>query len=206
MTRKSEALKRKGPTFKAQPTVLVICEDLQSSRKYFQDVAFHFRIKVDVTHCGKTDPKNIVIEAIRNKNKYDHVFCAIDRDTHETFDEAMRLIRAEPKITPIVSYPCFEYWLLLHFGPCRKPYASSGNRSAADNLIEDLRTYEGMENYAKGEVKDLFKSLRGSKFQEARKQGPLMLNAAIADDELNPSTRLHELIAFFEKISTLEPL
>jgi len=55
-----------------------------------------------------------------------------------------------PKVTVIASYPCFEYWLLLHFGYSRKPYARAGARSPADCLIEDLMKFPGMGDYGKG--------------------------------------------------------
>lgn len=39
---------------------------------------------------------------------------------------------------------------------------------------------------------------------EARRVAPKVLAEAIASEEMNPSTRLHELLDFFEKRSTLQ--
>jgi len=99
MARDSNSLKRQKPKFKPQPTVLVICEDSKSGRRYLEDASLHFRVTVlvEITHCGKTDPLNIVKEAISRQGKFDHVFCAIDRDTHETFDEAVNLAKSSKK-------------------------------------------------------------------------------------------------------------
>ncbi|WWG65215.1 RloB family protein [Pseudomonas poae] len=112
-----------SPGFNSNLLVLIICEDLQSSKVYLEDAAMHFRshAEIEIMHCGVTHPKGIVEYAIERQRKFDKVFCAIDRDTHESFDEAIRLSKAHDKITVIASYPCFEYWLLLHFGYTRKP-------------------------------------------------------------------------------------
>jgi hypothetical protein len=125
MARTANSFSRSKSRFKAQPKVLVLCEDSKSGKRYLEDACLHFRVKVlvEITHCGKTDPLNIVKEAISHQGKFDHIFCAIDRDNHQNFDEALNLIGASKKIEIIVSYPCFEFWLLLHFvGYNRKPY------------------------------------------------------------------------------------
>jgi len=203
MARDSNSLKRQKPKFKPQPTVLVICEDSKSGRRYLEDASLHFRVTVlvEITHCGKTDPLNIVKEAISRQGKFDHVFCAIDRDTHETFDEAVNLAKSSKKVEVIVSYPCFEFWLLLHFGYNRKPYAAAGKNSAADLLIKALRIYPGLEKYDKGEDMGVFQLLL-SRLAETRRIAPKVLAEAIASEQMNPSTRLHELLDFFEKLSS----
>lgn len=105
---------RAKPRFKPQPTVLVICEDTKSGKRYLEDASLYFRVRVqvDIIHCGNTDPKGIVKEAISRQGKFDHVFCAIDRDTHKNFDEVLNLANTSKKVEVIVSYPCFEFWLL----------------------------------------------------------------------------------------------
>ena len=194
---------RSKPRFKQQPTVLVICEDTKSGKRYLEDASLYFRVKVsvEIIHCGKTDPKGIVKEAISRQKKFDHIFCAIDRDTHQNFDEALILAKTAEKVDIIVSYPCFEFWLLLHFGYSRKPYAAAGKYSAADLLIKDLCTYPDLENYEKGKDLNIFNLLLGKRFDEARRIAPKVLTEAIASEEMNPSTRLHELLDFFEKLS-----
>ena len=194
---------RSKPRFKQQPKVLVICEDTKSGKRYLEDASLHFRVTVlvEITHGRKTDPLSIVKQAISRQGKFDRVFCAIDRDTHATFDEAIQLAKTSEKIEIFASYPCFEFWLLLHFGYSRKPYAGAGKHSAADLLIKDLCTYPGLENYEKGKDFSIFKLLLGKRFDEARRIAPKVLAEAMANEEMNPSTRLHELLDFFEKLS-----
>lgn len=204
MGRTSVSFNRPKSRLKPQPTVLVICEDTKSGKRYLEDASLYFRVNVlvDITHCGNTDPKGIVTEAINRQGKFDHVFCAIDRDTHKNFDEALNLAKTSKKVEIIASYPCFEFWLLLHFGYNRKPYAETGKHSPADLLIKDLRTYPGLENYDKGKVQSIFELFLGSRFDQARSIAPKVLSEAIASAEMNPSTRLHELLNFFEKLSS----
>lgn len=202
MVRDTKSFNRSKPKLKPQPTVLVICEDKKSRKRYLEDAAVHFRIKVsvEITHTGKTDPLNIVKEALSRQGKFDRVYCAIDRDTHETFAQAQALAKTSKKVDLVASYPCFEFWLLMHFGFSRKPYTSVGKHSAADLLIKDLKTHPPFENYDKGKDQSVFNHLL-DRFADALLIASSVLAQAIDSGEMNPSTRLHELIAYFEKLS-----
>lgn len=202
MVRSPSSYNRAKPRLKPQPRVLVLCEDQKSGRQYLEDACLNFRVHVDVevAHCGKTDPKGIVTEAIRRKKKFEHVFCAIDRDTHANFDEAIRIANASQMVTVIASYPCFEFWLLLHFSYSRKPYAREGSDSPADVVVRDLRMCAGMNNYAKGNASSVFQALLG-KLPEARVHARRALDDAEHCGELNPSTTMHELLNFLESLA-----
>jgi hypothetical protein len=203
MARSANSFGRGAPRYKPQPTVLVICEDSKSGKRYLDDATHYFRVHVtvEITHCGNTDPDGIVREAIRRQKSFDRVFCAIDRDTHENFDEAMALARTSPdKVVVIPSYPCFEFWYLLHFGYNRKPYRAAGNRSAGDRLAADLRACDGMAGYAKGGTESMFDALL-PRLPRARQLSTQVLGQAIQDGSLNPSTRIHELIDYFEQLA-----
>jgi len=195
---------RAKPSLKQQPTVLVICEDTKSGKRYLEDASQYFRVKVqvEIIHCGKTDPKGIVEAAISRQKNFDNVFCAIDRDTHHNFDEALNLASTANKVKIIVSYPCFEFWLLLHFGHSRKPYTKAGKYSAAELVIKDLCTHACLQNYTKGNVQGLFDLMLNNGFTDARRIAPKVLAEAIASGEMNPSTQLHELLDLFETLST----
>ncbi|OAI15080.1 MULTISPECIES: RloB family protein [Methylomonas] len=195
MARNAASFNRAKPRFKPQPTVLVICEDSKSVKRYLEDACGYFRIKVqvEIRHCGKTDPTSIVNEAIGRKGKFDRVFCTIDRDAHANFENALDAAKSQPKIDVVVSYPCFEFWLLLHFGYSRKPHSP-------DSLLKDLRAYPEFADYDKGNERNIFRSLE-NRLPEARRLAPKVLTEAIDSGEMNPSTRLHELLAYFEELS-----
>ena len=202
------AFRRNEPRFRPQPTVLVICEDSKSSKTYLNDVKLYFRaqLRLAVTHCGKTDPAGIVSEGIRQSKQFDRVFCVIDRDEHQNFDEAVQLASSKPKVTVVPSYPCFEYWLLLHFGYTRKPYQRSGAKSPADCLIDDLKLHPGMSDYAKGAKVSPFTTLSVAQFTDARAHAARALVEAIQVRELNPSTTLHQLIDVIEELGSPIPI
>jgi RloB-like protein len=207
MGRKASSFARRPAKYKEQPRILILCEDLKSCRTYLQQAAQHFRCNADVevAHIGKTDPRSIVTDAKRRRADYDSVYCAVDRDAHETFDEAVRSAGIPPLIGVIASHPCYEFWLLLHFRKTRSPFTSSGNRSAADNVSSALRREAGMDDYAKGKTEGLFDALL-ERLPDARKRSTEVLSEAVADGSLNPSTRLHELIDRFESLQKPLPL
>jgi len=208
MARMPSRFDRKKPSLKPQPSVLVLCEDAKSSRMYLQDAAKHFRAyaEVEICHCGKNDPKGIVEEAVKRQRNYDHVYCAIDRDSDPKFDAALIQAAAyASKVTVIASYPCYEYWLLLHFRKTRSSYVGVGNHSSGDLLVKDLRKETGMEAYDKGTSQHLFDDLL-SKLPTARKHAAEVLADANGDGDWNPSTRLHELIDLFENLGKPQPI
>jgi hypothetical protein len=205
--REAESFNRSRPRYKQFPKVLVICEDSKSGLKYLSDASFHFRVtvEIEVSHCGRTDPKGIVEEALRRQKKLDHVYCVIDRDNHPNFSQAIELAKASSKVSIVASYPCFEFWLLLHFGHCRKPYTAIGGNSAADLLIRDLCKQPGMGDYDKSDKCKIFESLL-DRLDYAREVAPRILTQADNDGEYNPSTQLHLLLNEFEKLSKPQPL
>lgn len=193
---------RKKAILKVQPRVLVICEDTKSCKNYLEDAARHFRsyAEIEIAHCGKTDPLGIVTKAVEKSHAFDHVYCAIDRDKHENFDEAVRLAEVNKfAVTVIASYPCYEFWLYLHFDYNRKPYAVQGNLSAGDCMVKDLCKIPDMASYSKGGSQEVFEKLL-LKLPDARKCAKRVMDAAIAERDMNPSTRLHDLIAIFEEL------
>ena len=207
MARTAASFNRRKPFLKQEPKILVICEDSKSGKRYLEDASRHFKAKVYVefVYYSKNSPRNIVNQAIKRQKDFDKVFCVIDRDTHETFDEALSLAKTITKIEVITSYPCFEFWLLLHFGCFRDPYYAFGKDSAADLVIKQLRNYSCLKNYDKGQDINIF-NLMLDKFNMARQNSPKVLAEAKQTGEMNPSTQLHELIDEFEKLSKPQPI
>ena len=135
---------------------------------------------------------------------YDKVFVVFDKDAHTTYDEALKKIEAlnekrkyKDSFEAIVSVPCFEFWLLLHFECAMRPYASTGNKSICENVICDLKKY--IPNYDKGND-DVFKltcpnvdtAIANAKMIEKRQRNN-------ATD--NPITMAYKLVEYLFKIS-----
>ncbi|MDY0978181.1 RloB family protein [Massilia sp. CFBP9012] len=203
MGRGASSFRRREASFVQQPKVLVICEDTTSGKKYLNDAKVHFRANalIDVANVGHTDPRGIVEKAIERQAKYDNLYCVIDRDTHPTFDEAMRLAGNQPKIEMIVSYPCFEYWLYLHFKYSRRAYANAKGLSPGQNMLRELKRIKEMAFYEKGDNLDLFEKLL-PRLKDAKDNAIRAEREAADVGEPNPSTKLHFLLDRFEQLGT----
>lgn len=204
MVSSNKSFDRKASRFKPQPSVLVLCEDSKSGKRYLEEAALHFRAraKVEIVHCGVTHPSGIVDRAMKRQEHFDKIFCVLDRDTHRCFERALSEAKSHPKITVIASYPCFEFWLLLHFGFSRKPFRSAGKNSPGDLVSKSLRTKPNMANYEKGKAISYFAHLLGEPFHRARTLAPKVLEDVVASGEPNPSTEIHLLMDVFETLST----
>ena len=205
--RNTASFARRKAGLAPQPTVLLLCEDSKASIAYLNDAAVHFRASphVRVIHCGRTDPLGIVEEAVRQRSRYDEVYCVIDRNGHQSFDAALALARDKAGLAVVPSYPCFEYWLLLHFGYTRAGFTAIGSKSSCDHLTDALRQHAGMNAYDKGNVQGLFdRMLAADLFAHARLNAAQALQDAINVDEPNPSTHLHRLMDRFEKLGHLQ--
>jgi hypothetical protein len=192
-----------------QPIVLVLCEDSKASIAYLRDAAHHFRasMHVRVIHCGQTAPLRIVEEALRQRVRWDEIHCVIDRNGHETFDAALQLAGSRQGVFVVPSYPCFEYWLLLHFDYTRAPYTAVGGKSSCDRVIDALRQQPDMNGYNKGGLQGLFERLhRADRLSKALANAKRAEVEASAVAELNPSTQMHRLLARIESLGRLTPL
>ena len=108
--------------------------------------------------CGPLSVVEAAIKSATEERKtgehFDKVYCIFDRNSHDNFDAASELA-LKNEICLARSWPCFEYWLLLHFEFKRQPYATRIGKSASQNCISDLKKHIA---YKKGS-EDLFKQL-----------------------------------------------
>lgn len=205
MTKSADSFKREKSRFKPQPRVLIICEDVKSARNYLEDAVRYFRAhaEVAVIHCGRTDPLGIVEEAIRRQKDFDTVFCVIDRDSHGSFQAALERAQQANKVEVIPSYPCYEFWLFLHFQYSRAGVVTAGDVSAGARMLAILREQDGFAKYEKGAKESIFNFLLG-RLDTARANAARALAEALQDDEMNPSTKMHILLDAIEKLGTLQ--
>ncbi len=210
MAKRSTASFARGTAkFKAHPRVLVLCEDSKSSKTYLEDASKYFRAtaQVQIAHPGRTDPLGVVQAGVRQRSTFDAVYCVVDRDSHANWEQAIDLAHGHPKIRMIRSFPCFEFWLLLHFGYTRAGYARAGALSAADQVVRDLKQKEGMHDYTKGSIKGLFDKLCGdaeAMLNAAIRHGDRTLQDTENDGNPNPSTEMQNLIRELRRLGSPE--
>lgn len=169
-------------------------------------------VQIDIMgrECG-SDPQT-VIEFARAKFQedkgYDVCFCVIDRDNHalNRFNTALSLAKSidgkssSREFICIVSNPCIEYWFLLHFTYTRSPFSPSGQKSAADCVIDNLKKY--LPNYEKTcrESLESLLPLTSKALDNAEK----VMKDVDKTGEPNPSTSMHDLVERLIKESSLK--
>lgn len=207
------ALKRKKATKSELKRVLIICEDSDSSPSYFRQLIAHFglttaEVKICGEECGSA-PSNVAKYGGKylkeTDNNFDYVFFVFDRDTHETYNNALAKIEGLSKkrtyknkisIQAITSYPCFEVWLKLHFDDSSKPY-SAGKKSPANLLIDDIKKIEAFKDYSKDSKCTYFDDIKGHINTAIENAKILLKNGTDAGSDkhdINPSTLIHELV------------
>lgn len=192
---------------------LIVCEGEKTEPNYFRELCADLRLKtarvrVEPSALGSS-PSRIVgyAEKLFNEDAFggdpfDKVFCVFDRDRHDDFFPAMKhieqLITSQKPFEAIVSVPCFEYWLLLHFRHTRQAFHPAGKKSICDSVIRELRKQPGFKQYSKGR-KDIYGIVK-NKTDTAINHAKRVEKDAINTGEDNPSTRIHCLVTQLQEL------
>ena len=141
-------LNYRGAARTPRTRLLIACGAAGTEPQYIRALNSHLRnraVHVKVIEKGRA-PSQVVAYGIKKatalNDSYDQLWCVTDVDNFTDLDEAARLARTAPiPTTLIVSNPCFELWLLLHFV---RHHRHIGNPAQAKTL---LRKYAA--DYAK---------------------------------------------------------
>jgi len=191
---------------------LVVCEGTKTEPYYLQDLAADLGIRPSSLRIAPNDgasPDRVVEHGIalydedkKSGDSFDQVFFVFDRDKHPTYAATVQRVKdcvaAGHPFKAVTSVPCFEYWLLLHFGYTDQPFDASGRKSVCDNVISMLRTKPGFKNYGKG--KQGIYALVKDKTSVAMKAAAKSLTNAKKTGDENPSTHLHELVDALQRV------
>ncbi|WP_246039580.1 RloB family protein [Glycomyces buryatensis] len=118
--------RRRTPAREPAPQVLIVVCGQRTEKEYFEDFKQcgtpNISIKVKVK--DKSPLKQVEYTAdLRDAGGFTQVWCVLDVDHFANLEQA--LIEAKRRRVAIaISNPCFEYWLLLHFEDCARPFAS----------------------------------------------------------------------------------
>ena len=210
--RKTESLERATEWRDSNKTVLIVCEGKETEPNYLHGLRRELRISKAACNIldtdSGTDPVSVLNAAIaefsKDESLYDRVYCVFDRDGHANYADALNLAKNHPltkrKILFIAnSVPCFEIWLLLHFKYSTQVYVKAGNKSPCDCVASDLKLPGRIPNYTKNH-KGVYELLSAKTDTALRHAKALERhNRAIGTD--NPSTRMHELVAYLTSIA-----
>ncbi len=196
--RTAKSYMRRAPTKEPYDVVLIVCEGTKTERFYFIRLREIHRLSstnIQVTSANGSDPISIVTFAEERVDDFDRVFCVFDRDNHQNYDAALRRIadsNGSGKLNAITSWPCFEFWILLHFKFSSAAFVSTGRRSPCDNVIGELRNH--IRDYSKGHA-TIFDDLQSSMHNAIAHAERLSRENAQTLSK-NPSTKVHELVKY----------
>lgn len=114
--RGEQDLNRSTPTKNVKPTILIVCEGVNTEPSYFKQ----FRLSsATIKAIGKgSNTISLVKQAIDLKvsGSYDEVWCVFDKDEFpaQNFNSAIEIANTNG-INVAYSNQAFEYWLILHF-------------------------------------------------------------------------------------------
>ena len=202
--RGKESFRRQPGRKSPRPITLIVCEG-ETEEAYFAAARVHFRLTgaevVIADNSVGSAPISVVRYAEqrgREPGGYDKIFCVFDRDCHASFDEARNRIRglASRKNKPlpiaeIVSIPCFEVWILLHFQYTDAPFGS------CDEVVDRI-CHHHMQDYKKADaavVRRIMERLSVAKANAER------LESAAALNGYNPYTLVHRVLGHFETVA-----
>lgn len=202
------SLKRKNSKRAPNERILIVCEG-ETERLYLTGIKKKFKLgitkEINIPDENDPSPISVVNYAIEKynedrknniNNEYDHVFCVIDRDIHQSYEKAVSEITKQNKTIKAnkfqiyLSDPSIEYWLLLHHTYTDRPYNSNAHKSRGDYVQSDLKKY--VPNYKKTDVNIIERFLENLNvaLENARKADIV----ARERGDTNPSTKLYELI------------
>jgi len=136
--RRGKSYKRPRPEKSSKERVLIVCEG-ETETRYFRDFKHHLSLtSVDVKKSPDSAAIKVVNHAIKlfKEDTYlDFVYCVFDCDPKKNCDKALDKIKNNKKFFAIVSVPCFEYWVLLHFKDSTQPFPK------CDDVITELKKH-----------------------------------------------------------------
>ncbi len=162
--RKTAELQRQKHERARNKRYLIVCEGTKTEPQYLSELLKDLGIRPHVVRIAPNDgvsPDRVVAhaetlydeDAVKG-DAFDAVYCVFDRDKHTTFDAAVQrtkdLSAAQKPFVAITSNPCFEVWLLLHFGYSDMPFHAAGKKSAGDQVVAELKPNPDLQSTARG--------------------------------------------------------
>ena len=210
MSRAPKSSKRKQASKEPYDKVLIVCEGAKTEPNYFAEIQSHYQISslnIAIDGDSGSSPTCVVKRAKELAKKeerlgspFDKVYCVFDKDDHASYDAALEQIRAQSGevFQSAQSVPSFEFWLLLHFEQTTRAYVSQRGSSVGAQVLRDLKSKEGMEQYDKGD-KGTFNMLLPH-LDTAKRNATRVLAASESNETDNPSTHIHSLVNYLQTI------
>jgi len=201
--RSRQSFRRASKARPPRAVTLIVCEG-ETERYYFEALRVRLglsnaEVQVPPKPTGRS-PRQLVdyAESQLKSGGYDRGYCVFDRDTHTTFAEARQRIRAlaTRSRTPLiiaeaVSIPCWEVWVLLHFGRSDRAYADAAEAKRVAYVGTALGYGSTDPRLAEQLLDHLDEALENADWLE-RRTGRI--------DE-NPSTSVHHVVRHLQSVA-----
>lgn len=144
--RATNQISRRKPTKQPNKVVLIVCECKKTEKNYFQMLKEYLNlisISIEIFPSPHPTPSQVVKHAkqkAKELGECDEIYCVFDRDTHKDFDKALDEAKKTKlkNFEAIVSDPCFEFWILLHFAKITPNFST---RQSPCNALQEYKTF-----------------------------------------------------------------
>jgi RloB-like protein len=207
-TRTAKSFSRSRPKKSAKDRVLIVCEGAKTEPNYLDEIRQTERlsaVNLKIMQSARgTEPQQIVESAddeYKRDRGYDRIYVIFDCDDHKTYVNALNMSAARHgkrrndenrlvSFEAIVSVPCFEFWLLLHFSDVQAWFHR-------DEIGSRLRAQ--LPSYEKGAT-DIYS--RTEKFLALATERASKLKKRFNRYARNePYTDVHELVAALKSLA-----
>lgn len=203
-------LRRRAAQRQPAERLLIVCEGTKTEPLYLREIRQQMslpsaNVQLQPAAWG-TEPLRIVdyaehlfVEGSREREihprSFDRVVTVFDRDEHHTYQPALKRVtslngqlvndeRVRVPFEAVVSVPCFELWLLLHFEDVLAPLHR-------DEALARLRLH--VAGYTKGQGSHW--AVTRERLDVATARANALMDAGhMAEDGTQPYTRMHELV------------
>jgi RloB-like protein len=220
--------KRKAPVASRRvkrdikPRFLIVCEGTKTEPKFLQAFLDERRIpqtSIVIAKNKGTAPKSILSRArsLYEESKtadeseaFKAVFCVFDKDSHTSFsstvNEIKQLNASGSPFFAIISTPCFEFWLLLHFEYSDAAIKATPTVSVGEQTVKMLRKIPAFVDYSKGQANayEITKDMIDDAVRRAEKIRASAVSYSTNQFTANPWTNFDKLIRAISEWPKLE--
>ena len=210
---KPRKARRGRPRRSVNPRILILCEGIKTEPNYFEGFKKSrslTSVVVRPLRSGQVGPTGLlkrVREELRDDPSWDEVYCVLDHDGRDTkiraFESQLAAINKKEDschIEMILSSPCFEFWLLLHFEFTNRPFTTGTHGTACEGVIRRLQHY--LPKYRKNDIQ-IFQKCREYVDTALENAGKLQDQESLSLQPSMPYTNVELLIKRLLKLSDI---
>lgn len=168
MSRTPRRRGRRPATRPSLPRISILCEGARTEPGYFLALVRDLdlpSVSVRSPKRGQRGTAGITTTVQRERDRdsdLDEIWCVLDHDERAEEIQGFRNWlkqntrgkrgkKGAAKVRAVISTPCFEYWLLLHFRYTSMPFhGTPGGPSACEQVIRELEAH--LEGYRKADA------------------------------------------------------